>query len=79
MRHCFAGMLNKVKEKTIVCLDGDGSVLMHMGSLQHWQISKQKIFSYYIQQFAHESVAGNNNIQHARYEKLYSALGYKSN
>lgn len=74
-----AGMLNKVKEKTIVCLDGDGSVLMHMGSLATLaNIKTKKFFHIIFNNSAHESVGGQPTIYNMLdTKKLYSALGYK--
>lgn len=74
-----AGMLNKVKEKTIVCLDGDGSVLMHMGNLATLTNIKTKNFFHIIfNNSAHESVGGQPTIYNMlNTKKLYSGLGYK--
>lgn len=53
------GMAHKLEKKRVYCLDGDGAVLMHMGSMAY--IAKQKpqnLIHICLNNDAHESVGG---------------------
>ena len=74
-----AGMLNEISSKTIVCLDGDGSILMHMGNLGILGNNENKNFIHIIfNNAAHESVGGQPTIYNSLDSKnLFKSLGYK--
>ena len=75
------GMLHEIKKKKIICLDGDGSILMHMGHLSLVAKEHYKNFIHIIfNNSAHESVGGQpNNYEIIDRNKLFEALGYKKN
>ena len=62
--------------KQVICIDGDGSVLMHMGSL--FKSSQQKGFIHIvINNDAHDSVGGQpTNAFDIDFEKLGYSIGY---
>ena len=74
------GINQNLNENKVVCLDGDGSLLMHMGSLGIIGQSNMKNFIHVIfNNSSHESVGGQPNI----YDQIDSnglakSLGYKS-
>ena len=63
--------------KKAICIDGDGAILMHMGSL--FKVSKQKGFIHFvINNNAHDSVGGQStNAYEINFEMLGKSLGYK--
>ena len=66
-------------KKKIICLDGDGSLLMHMGSLRTLgYFGNSQIKHILLNNNSHESVGGQpttaNNIN---FKKLVNSLGYK--
>ena len=65
--------------KTTLCLDGDGSVIMHLGSLANIGLFGRRNFKHILfNNYAHESVGGQEtNSQNINFEKLINALGYK--
>ncbi len=65
--------------KTTLCLDGDGSLIMHMGSLANIGLFGKRNFKHILfNNYAHESVGGQEtNSQNINFEKLVYALGYK--
>ena len=65
--------------KKVVCLDGDGAVLMHMGNLGIIGSSESKNFVHIVfKNSSHESVGGQPNIyKKLNSEKLFESLGYK--
>ena len=73
------GILYGIRNKTVVCLDGDGAVLMHMGNLGILGNSGMKNFVHIIfNNSAHESVGGQPTIYNLIDSKnLYKSLGYK--
>ncbi len=62
MGHCSSialGIALAKPERSIVCIDGDGSMLMHLGSLTNIAVLKPKNFYYIlINNEVHESVGG---------------------
>ena len=74
------GINQNLNENKVVCLDGDGSLLMHMGSLGIIGQSNMKNFIHVIfNNSSHESFGGQPNI----YDQIDSnglakSLGYKS-
>jgi phosphonopyruvate decarboxylase len=74
------GILQNIKSKNVVCLDGDGSLLMHLGSLGLFGEKSYKNFYHIVfNNSSHESVGGQPNIyKNLDTDKLYKSLGYKS-
>jgi len=67
-------------KKQTFCLDGDGSVLMHLGPLRTIGFLKEKNFKHIIlNNNSHESVGGQTTTAGGiDFKKLSSSLGYKS-
>ncbi len=70
------GMISK---KKVICLDGDGSLLMHLGSLSTVAYTNNKEFIHILlNNSAHESVGGQKvPSEKIDYKKLSISLGYK--
>ena len=66
-------------KKQMICLDGDGSMLMHMGSLVTIGFLAKKNFKHILfNNNAHESVGGQKtNIDKVNFENLTKSIGYK--
>lgn len=67
-------------KKNIICIDGDGSFIMHMGSaLAAAEFSKQTgVIHIMINNHCHESVGGQTTYsEKVNFSKLAQALGYK--
>ena len=66
------------KKKTI-CIDGDGSFLMHLGSIKTAGTFANKNFKYILlNNNSHDSVGGQNTYaNHIDFEKLSKSLGFK--
>ena len=64
----------------IICLDGDGSALMHMGTLASIGFYAKKNFKHILlNNYTHESVGGQKtNSDNIDFEKLSKSLGYKN-
>ncbi len=73
------GILDEIGEKKIICLDGDGSILMHMGHLSLVGKKNYKNFIHIVfNNSAHESVGGQpNNYEIIDRSKIFNGLGYK--
>ena len=67
-------------KKEILCLDGDGSILMHLGSLSLAGHLGSKNFKHIVlNNGSHESVGGQSTIaQKIDFKKLSSSFGYKN-
>ena len=67
------------KNKT-VCLDGDGSLLMHLGSIKTAGTFANKNFKYIVlNNNSHDSVGGQNTYSNdIDFEKLSKSLGFKN-
>ena len=67
-------------KRDIICLDGDGSLSMHMGSLTTIGFKKLKNFKHIIlNNRSHESVGGQNtNLENLDLNKLSKSCGYKN-
>jgi len=81
MGHCSSialGIALAQPKKNIICIDGDGSLIMHMGSLS--TISKLKPKNYYhilINNQVHESVGGQEtSAKYINFSNLVEANGY---
>lgn len=65
-------------DKQVVCVDGDGSVLMHLGALPIiGSVKPDKLFHILLNNAAHESVGGQPTVAgQVDFEKLAKAAGY---
>jgi phosphonopyruvate decarboxylase len=73
------GIALVLKEKKVICIDGDGSLLMHLGSVAKIAFERPKNFVHIvIDNMTHESVGGfyNSNPKLELAELFYS-MGYK--
>lgn len=71
----LAFILSKYSQKTIVCLDGDGSFMMHMGSILSFKGSH--FVHIVLNNCAHDSVGGQaTNISNANLVDLAYSCGY---
>ena len=68
------------KNKQIICLDGDGSVLMHMGSLATIGINAKKNFKHVLfNNNSHESVGGQStNSRNIDFEAFSKSVGFQN-
>ena len=76
---CYSGYaLNSNKE--VFCLDGDGSVLMHLGSMRTIGYLKNKNYKHVIlNNNSHESVGGQpTNADGINFQKLILSIGYRN-
>ena len=66
-------------KKQVVCLDGDGSILMHLGSLlTNGKIGNKNFKHILLNNNAHESVGGQiTGANKIKFRELVSSLGYK--
>ncbi|MBX7491489.1 phosphonopyruvate decarboxylase [Helicobacter turcicus] len=71
----LAFIMSKYSSKSIVCLDGDGSFMMHLGSILSFKGAK---FTHIVlNNCAHDSVGGQaTNISHATLVDLAYSCGY---
>ena len=62
-----------------ICVDGDGSLLMHLGSIKTAGAFAKKNFKYILlNNNAHDSVGGQNTFANkVNFEKLSKSLGFK--
>ena len=68
------------KKKEIICLDGDGSLLMHLGSINtiNNKINTNNFKHVLLNNFSHESVGGQTTYsKKIDFSKLVKSLGYK--
>ena len=82
MGHCSSialGVAISNPKKKIICIDGDGSLIMHMGSLSTiGKINPQNFFHILINNYVHESVGGQEtSSKYTDMKALASANGYK--
>ena len=66
-------------KKKIICVDGDGSLLMHLGSIKTVGTFANKNFKYILlNNNSHDSVGGQNTYSDdIDFEKLSKSLGFK--
>ena len=66
-------------KKQIICLDGDGSLLMHLGSLRTLGFfGKKNIKHILLNNNSHESVGGQSTLANGiNFKKLVKSVGYK--
>ena len=64
----------------IICIDGDGSILMHLGSLKTAGTFANKNFKYIIlNNNTHDSVGGQSTYaNNVNFKKLSESLGFKN-
>lgn len=74
------GVAIGLKKQRVICLDGDGSLIMHLGSLPIiGAISPKNLIHVILNNCAHESVGGQPTVANEiDFEKLSSALNYKN-
>ena len=66
-------------QKQIICLDGDGSMLMHLGSLFTGGFNKKLKIKYILfNNNSHQSVGGQKQMQNINFRLLAKSLGYKN-
>tara|TARA_B100000029_G_scaffold516296_1_gene628507 strand:+ start:2678 stop:3781 length:1104 start_codon:yes stop_codon:yes gene_type:complete len=72
--------MNLQSNKQIICLDGDGSALMHLGSMFSSGFSKKiNLKHVLLNNNSHESVGGQiTEAKRINFNKLSKSLGYKS-
>tara|TARA_B100000902_G_scaffold308864_1_gene298148 strand:- start:625 stop:1731 length:1107 start_codon:yes stop_codon:yes gene_type:complete len=83
MGHTFSvafSVAYQLPNKDIYCLDGDGSIIMHMGSMGLNNLYSLKNFTHIVfNNSSHESVGGQQNyFDNIDVENLTTSLGYKS-
>ena len=73
------GLLQNINNRNVICLDGDGSVLMHTGNLSLLGSEKYNNFIHILfKNSSHESVGGQpNGYKNIKGTKLFESLGYK--
>ena len=71
-------LAGKNKEKKIICLDGDGSLIMHLGSIVTvGYLAPRNFFHILINNNCHESVGKQStNTSKLNYQKLSKSVGY---
>tara|TARA_X000000950_G_scaffold289544_1_gene415310 strand:- start:14430 stop:15542 length:1113 start_codon:yes stop_codon:yes gene_type:complete len=74
----FGFAISKSKKK-VICLDGDGSLIMHLGGLLNIGVKKPKnLIHILLNNNSHESVGGqNSNANHINFKSLVKSLGYR--
>ncbi len=82
MGHCSSVALgcSLANNNKMICLDGDGSLLMHMGSIATIGFYSKSNFKYILlNNNAHESVGGQStNSSNIDFQKLSNSVGIKS-
>lgn len=70
---------SRYNKENVVCIDGDGALLMHMGSLPINSVYSKNNFKYIIiNNYAHESVGGQKTISKSiNFSKLFESVGFK--
>lgn len=68
------------KNNTTICLDGDGSILMHLGSLNMIGMYANKNFKHILfNNYSHQSVGSQKtNSENVNFKKLSMSLNYRS-
>ena len=74
------GLLQNINDRNIICLDGDGSVLMHTGNLSLLGSENYKNFIHVLfNNSSHESVGGQpNRYKYIDAQKIYESIVYKN-
>ena len=65
--------------KQVICLDGDGSIMMHMGSLANiGNFARSNYKHVLLNNYSHESVGGQKTFsEKLNFEQLTKSVGYK--
>ncbi len=73
------GVSLKKKKSNIICLDGDGALIMHLGSLANVGFYALKNFKHIVlNNYCHESVGGQDtNAENINLKNLSKSCGYK--
>jgi len=71
---------SKYNDNNVICLDGDGALLMHMGSLPVNSVYSKDNFKYVLMNnYSHESVGGQKTIaDKIDFLKLFESVGFKN-
>ena len=82
MGHCSSialGIAISNPKRKVVCIDGDGALIMHMGSLSTvGQLSPKNFYHILINNEVHESVGGQStSARYINIREIVSANGYK--
>ena len=74
-----AGYSNSSRNQ-VICLDGDGSILMHLGTIHTVGYLKNKNFKHIIlNNNSHRSVGGQStNAKNIDFKKVSKGVGYKN-
>ena len=74
------GVALGAKDKRVICLDGDGSLLMHLGSLPIiGSISPNNFIHILLNNSAHESVGGQPTVaKDVNFKELSKSCGYRN-
>ena len=69
-----------INKNQVICLDGDGALLMHLGSMANIGFNGNKNFKHIIlNNNSHESVGGQKtNIESVNLKKVSKVINYKS-
>ena len=83
MGHCSSialGIALSNNKRKIICIDGDGSMIMHMGSLSMiGDISPSNFFHILINNYVHESVGGQKTAAKSiNFQKLVESNSYRN-
>ncbi|EAK0829279.1 hypothetical protein CFT12S02847_04785 [Campylobacter fetus subsp. testudinum] len=71
----IAFMIDKFSKNRVVCLDGDGSFIMHMGSILNFKGSR--FIHVVLNNFAHDSVGGQEtNAKNGNFALIATSCGY---
>lgn len=67
-------------DRSIVCIDGDGSLLMHMGAaVLAGHLKRSNLKYVLVNNFSHESVGGlPTPLEHVDFESFFKAVGFKT-
>lgn len=79
MGHTFSVAYGFIKNKSkdVICIDGDGSLIMHLGSLTNIKNTNGVIRHVLFNNFSHESVGGQKtNSKNVDFKKTILGLGY---
>ena len=80
MGHTFAvsqAIANNDKKNQIVCVDGDGSFLMHLGSFLTNKISQKNLKYILINNNSHESIGNIELNKYLDFRKISNAINFK--
>ena len=64
-------------KNTTICIDGDGSLLMHLGSIKTGNFADKNFKYILINNNSHDSVGGQSTHANVNFEKLAISLGFK--